>query len=458
MNKVERRRYLASYVSWLRPHVLGVVIVLVLSASGRDWTCFPAIYAHVVDRVLLVQGLTVEARMSSLHWVGGMFLAVIVAARLFDSLRSYRQRQLNAQTVLSLRRSLYERLLFLPLHKLSDLKIGGIISRLSGDVDTTTGLLQLAVVSPSLSLLRLLIAVTILFSLNWRLALTALAVIPGVMLISFTVSQRVRPIFRAIRDDKSDVEGRGARPSAASESSGLSPRNPRRTRIRRGHHSALRRNCSPTAASWCYGSRGSTDALVDLVIVRYGGYLQIQGSAPSATSCFSVVHVPLLNPIWQIVNSFSELQRSLAAMDRVFEVLALPADKPDTPDAVDAQPMSRKSLRQCQLEYRAGEPVVRDFNLTVPGGSVVALVGRSGVGKTMTDLVARFTIPPPDRSWSMAQTSAISLAQLPKLLGVVHQEVFLFDGTVRQHRLRQTRRHRCGNRGRPAAGQRSRIC
>src|SRR5206468_12459236 len=123
-------------------------------------------------------------------------------------LKDYRQRLLNVRVMLSLRRSLFDRLLHLPLSKLWDMKMGGILSRLSGDVDTTTGLLQMAIVSPAISILRLLIAVGILLFLNWRLALTALAIIPGVMLMSFAVARRIRPIYRSLRKDVERIDGR----------------------------------------------------------------------------------------------------------------------------------------------------------------------------------------------------------------------------------------------------------
>src|SRR6266404_2293121 len=195
--RAERRRYLANYVSWLRPHITGVVVLLLLAALGAGLDMLPPLFLrYVVDHVLLVRDVPDARRLGLLHLVGTLFLAVIISGRLVEAGRSYRQRQVNARTMLSLRRSLYERLLYLPLQKLSELKIGGIIARLSGDVDTTSGLLQLAVISPGLAALRLVIAVTILFFLNWRLAVTALAVIPGAILISFTVSRRVRPIYR----------------------------------------------------------------------------------------------------------------------------------------------------------------------------------------------------------------------------------------------------------------------
>jgi ATP-binding cassette subfamily B protein/subfamily B ATP-binding cassette protein MsbA len=177
--------------------------------------------------------------------------------------------------------------------------------------------------------------------------------------------------------------------------------------------------------------------LIDLVIVWYGGFLQIRGGASIGDiMAFQWYTGLLLNPIWQIVNSFSEMQRSLAAMDRVFEVLALPADKPDVPDAVDAPAhLDEMRFRNVFFEYRPGEPVVADFDLVVPGGSIVALVGRSGAGKTtVTDLVARFHDPTRGQLLvNGADIRQFRLHSYRELLGVVQQEVFLFDGTVREN-------------------------
>src|SRR5436190_1638052 len=76
--------------------------------------------------------------------------------------KDYRQCLLSVRVMLSLRRSLFSRLLHLPLPKLWDMKTGGILSRLTGDIDTTTGLLQMALVSPSVSVIRLVIAIAVL--------------------------------------------------------------------------------------------------------------------------------------------------------------------------------------------------------------------------------------------------------------------------------------------------------
>ena len=88
-----------------------------------------------------------------------------------------------------------------------------------------------------------------------------------------------------------------------------------------------------------------------------------------------------------------------------------------------------------EFEYREGRPVVREFSVTVPGGSVVALVGRSGAGKTtVTDLVARFHDPSAGRILlNGTDFRDYKLATYRDLLAIVQQDVFLFDGSARDN-------------------------
>ncbi len=176
---------------------------------------------------------------------------------------------------------------------------------------------------------------------------------------------------------------------------------------------------------------------VSVVIVWYGGYLNVVGRASIGDiMAFQWYTFLLLTPVWNIVNSFSELQRSLAAMERVFEVLAMPNDKPDRLDAVDAPPVVGEiKFENVGFEYREGRPVVHDFNVVVPGGSVVALVGRSGAGKTtVTDLVARFHDPTQGRILvNGSDIRDFRLRTYRDLLAIVQQDVFLFDGSVRDN-------------------------
>lgn len=162
-SKRKRREYLREYMRWLRPHRYAVVAVffLALVAAGLEMG-EPLFMRFIVDRVLLNSDLDLASRLSRLHLTGLLFVGVVVVSKLIATLKDYRQRLLNVHVMLSLRQSLFERLLHLPLPKLWDMKTGGILSRLTGDVDTTTGLLQMAFVSPAVSVIRLVIAVSTL--------------------------------------------------------------------------------------------------------------------------------------------------------------------------------------------------------------------------------------------------------------------------------------------------------
>ena len=436
----KRREYLRDYVRWLAPHkaTVAVVMTLALAVAGLEMI-EPLFMRFIVDRVLLDETLTSAERLGWLHTAGAAFLVVILLSNTLHAFRDYRQRLLNVHVMLSLRRSIFEHLVHLPLPRLWDMKTGGILSRLTGDVDTTTGLLQMAIVSPTISVVRLAIALVILVSLNWRLAVMATAIIPGAMIMSFVFARRVRPIYRVTRKDAEQIDGRVGETFSGIRVVRAFGRETRElAEYMLGRHTVLRKELFAHRRElvlWmCWGLLVS---IVNVVIVWYGGFLNVAGRASIGDiMAFQWYTFLLLNPVWNIVNSFSELQRSLAAMERVFEVLGMEGDKPDRPAALPAPAaVETFEFEGVDFEYREGRPVVRDFNLKIAGGTVVALVGRSGAGKTtVTDLVARFHDPTRGRILlNGVDIRELRLRSYRDLLAIVQQEVFLFDGSVREN-------------------------
>jgi ATP-binding cassette subfamily B protein/subfamily B ATP-binding cassette protein MsbA len=436
----KRREYLRDYLGWLRPHRYAIAAVFGIALVGAGLEMIePLFMRYIIDRVLLNTSLDSAARLTHLHLAGAAFVGVVLASNLIGALKDYRQRLLNTKVILSLRRSLFGRLLHLPMPKLWDMKTGGILSRLTGDVETTTGLLQMAIVSPAISVLRLVISIGVLLALNWRLALTAVVVIPGAMLISFVAARRIRPIYRSVRKDIEHIDGR-----VGEAFSGIRIVRAFRSELLElfdymvGRHTVLRKEMFAHRRELVlWTSWGLLQACVNVAIVWFGGYMNITGGASIGDiMAFQWYTFLLMGPVWNIVNSFSELQRSLAAMERVFEVLALPNDKPDRPGARDAPAVVREvRFENVDFEYHEGQPVVRDFNVAVTGGSVVALVGRSGAGKTtVTDLVARFHDPTRGRILlNGSDIRDLRLRTYRGLLAIVQQDVFLFDGSVRDN-------------------------
>lgn len=435
----KRGDYLRDYLRWLAPHrkrLMAVCVLALLSAGAQSVE--PLFMRYIVDRVLLASQ-PLPDKLFRLNAAGAAFLLLVLLSALITVAKDYTQRILNVKVILALRRAIFDRFMHLPLPTLWNMKTGGLLSRLSGDVETTSGLLQMAIISPSISVVKLLMAMGVLVSLNWRLALTALAVIPGAMFMSFTFARRIRPIYRVVRQDAEQIDGR-----VGEAFSGIRVVRAFRQETRellaymQGRHTVLRKELFASRRELVlWTSWGLLIAIVNVVIVWYGGHLALRGNASVGDIfAFQWYTFLLMGPVWNIVNSFSEMQRALAAMERVFEVLAMKPDKPDAPDAVLA-PETIDEIRfdHVSFAYHEGKSVLHDLDLTIPGGTVVALVGRSGAGKTtITDLVARFHDP----TTGAILVNGIDLRQMRlasyrSRLALVQQEVFLFDGTVRDN-------------------------
>src|SRR5258705_11661640 len=266
-----------------------------------------------------------------------------------------------------------------------------------------------------------------------------MAIIPGVMVLSLSLARHMRPIRRSVRKDVEIVDGRvGETFSEIRVVRAFRQEIQELISFMLGRHTVLRKELfAHRRELLLWTSWGLLEAGISVVIVWFGGYLNIVGRATVGDiMAFQWYMFLLLNPVWNIVNSFSELQRSLAAMERVFEILGLADDKPDRIEAGHAPPIVHEiRFESVEFEYREGRPVVRDFSVVVPGGSVVALVGRSGAGKTtVTDLVARFHDPTQGRILlNGADIRDFRLQSYRGLLAMVHQDVFLFDGSVRDN-------------------------
>lgn len=430
------REHLLRYRAWLWPYRKELAGLLALGLITEVLQQFvPLITGAILDRVLAAPG----QRMDLAIWLGLAAAVLIVWAQILRSFRSLASSQLNAKAVLDLRTRVHAHMLRLPLRDLSEMKTGGIVSRLTGDVDNVGGLLQSAVISPGMAGARVLIVALILFSVSWRMALVALAVIPPIFLVSLMWVRKLRPIHRAIGDDRSQSSGRVAETFGGIRvvrGFGRDRREMRRYAL--DQHEIVRKDQHSYGLGLVvWGIWEAAPTMAGLALVCFGVYLVGHNLATVGDIfAFQMYTGLLLYPIWQIVTSMSETQRSMAALDRVFEILEKETDLPDGPQALQA-PVSVRELRfeRVTFGYREGKPVLHDLSLTVPGGSVVALVGPSGAGKsTLADLVARFHDPSSGTIKLNGRALAdYRLSGYRRLLGIVSQEVFLFDGSVAEN-------------------------
>ncbi|MHC4696907.1 MAG: ABC transporter ATP-binding protein [Planctomycetota bacterium] len=435
-----RSTYFRQYARWLWPHKARFLVVFVLAlASAAMSLVLPLVTRYVIDDILTQSDLTVDEKLHQLAWLCGVMMVLLLAAMGTDTSRSYLMSVLNAKVIFRLRQKLFDRFLRLPLSDLSELKTGGGVSRLSQDVDKVTGMVQMAVITPTVAATRVILTVAVLVFISWQMALMASALIPPVVLINLVWLRRVRPIYRAMADSRSEIDAR-----VTETLSGIRVvRSFRRERREEreyavSHHTIIRKKLLAERLRLVVsGGWGLLIPVVSLAIVGFGGYRVIRGQGTVGDIiAFQMYAFMLLHPVSQIVNSLSSTQQSLAAMERVFEIMERPEELPDVPGAVPApSPIREIHFDKVCFEYRQDLPVLEDITLTVPGSSTVALVGPSGGGKTtLIDLVARFHDPTSGRVLvNGVDLRTVRLAGYREQLAIVPQEVFLFDGSVREN-------------------------
>jgi ATP-binding cassette subfamily B protein/subfamily B ATP-binding cassette protein MsbA len=429
-----------SYLVWLKPQALSLAALFGLSLIGIAIDMvWPLVSAYLIDQVILDPELTPEAKVGQLTGFALGMAGLFVFGSGLGWLRSLRLQLLTSRLAFKLRSTLFHRILRLPMADLTEMKTGGILSRLSSDVDATTGLLQQALLSPVLSTLRLIVTLCIIFSLNWQIATAVMVALPPILLVQNLWARRIRSTWKSMGQDRQEIDARVSEGlSGVRVVRGFGREQREQLAYTVGHHTVIRKQMQATRAQRSVGLIWELIMpLAQVTIIGFGGYLVVQGKATlGVLIAFQGYMWRLLEPVMQIASSISETQRGLAAMERVFEVLDKGEEKPDAPDAAPA-PTKVESLRfeHVSFAYRPDVPVLHDIDLTVPGGSVVALVGASGAGKTtLTDLVARFYDPTAGRILlNGLDLRQIRLKSYRALLGVVQQEVFLFDGSVREN-------------------------
>jgi ATP-binding cassette subfamily B protein/subfamily B ATP-binding cassette protein MsbA len=436
----KRGSYARQYFTWLTPHgaALGWILLLAVITIAIDMV-WPLVSRHLVDDVLLSTALSPDEKLKRVLLLCGGVGLLLTASSLFNLWRGFRMQLLNSKLAFALRSRLFDRILHLPLNEVHEMKTGGVISRLSSDVDAATGLLQQALVSPLLSVLRLVITLFIIFSLNWKIAAVVLLSVPPIMLMQHLWIRQIRPIWKSMGQDRQDIDARVSETLGGLRVvRGFGRERREELAYAVGHHTVIRKQMLAT------GTQRSVGLIWDLImpltqvsIMAIGGHLVIRGQATIGTIvAFQGYIWRLLDPVMAIANSISETQRGLAALERVADVLDKEPEKPDRPDALDApERVNEVRLEHVSFGYTADTNVISDFDLRVPGGSVVALVGPSGAGKTtLTDLIARFHDPTAGRILlNGIDVRDLKLKSYRSLLGIVQQEVFLFDGTVREN-------------------------
>jgi ATP-binding cassette, subfamily B, bacterial len=396
--------------------------------------------ATLVGPIIIGRAVDTYVRLKDGH---GLLLASLLLLAVYGMgvIASYAQIRtmggVGRRVLFGLRNELFRKLLDLPLAFFSENKTGDLISRVNNDTDKLNQFVAQALMQFVSSLFLMTGVAVFVLSLNFRLGIAALLPAIGVFAITKATGGWVK---RRNMRSMQTLGGLSAEVQESLHNFKVIVAFNRLDYFQRKFKTANDTNYSASVSAGFANNifmpmYGFAHNLAMLLVLAYGIIL-IGASATTAGLLigFLLYVNSFYGPMRQLATVWSSYQLALAALDRISEVLALESDMPVLP-AGTPESSSVLEFRQVHFQYPGGKEVLHDITLELEKGSVYALVGPTGGGKTTTaSLMARLYDP----TAGSILLDGLDIRSLPpaeraRKIGVIPQEPFLFTGTVRDN-------------------------
>jgi ABC-type multidrug transport system fused ATPase/permease subunit len=343
------------------------------------------------------------------------------------------------RAVTKMRRRVNAHVLRLPVSYFDSTKTGVLVSRVMNDADGVRNLIGSGLVDLVGGMLTALMALTVLFYLNWRLTsamLVVLVLFGGVMTSAVS---RLRPMFGQRWAIGADVHGRLAETIGGVRLVKVYVAE-RRERLvfARGVHKLFRNVAGTIVGSSLLGAATSVlTGLIGVLLIVIGGGAILRGTMTLGDFVMYAFFIALMTaPLAQIAEVGTQVSEALAGLDRIREICDMPTeDQADAGKESITEVDGEVEFDDVTFEYLPETPVLEHLTFTAPAGSTTALVGTSGGGKsTLMALVLAFYRPTRGRVLVDGRDIAtLRLREYRSHVGVVMQDGFLFDGSVRDN-------------------------
>lgn len=397
-----------------------------------------------------IEWITVpESRLAQLVMIALAVIVVTLVATVIHLCSRWIATKTVNQTQITIRRNVFEHTIRLPLNQVYDLKSGGVASLIREDAGGVADLIFSMLYNPWRAIVQFIGSLVILVFVDWKLMVGGLLLLPIVWVTHRTWINRIRPMYRDIRKQRQRID------SGATETFGgirvvrtFSRSRDESSRFVREGGFLVRQQLF----TWWWTRIIETiwEVIIPLAstgLLLYGGYQIINAELTLGELMMFLIYLTmLLDPLATIAGSAVGFQNNLAGLDRILDVLEAEQELPSRPGATQvSKPAVRGEINIDNLSFAypgTETQVLSGIDLKINAGETVALVGRSGAGKTtLTNLIARFYDPD---SGSIRLDGKdlrdIQLESYRRLLGIVEQEVFMFDGTIREN-IAYSRRH-----------------
>ena len=337
------------------------------------------------------------------------------------------------------RRLVFGHAMKLPLSRVQQMRTGGFVATLREDAGGVGDLVFSMLYNPWRAVIQLLGSLTVLAITDWRLLIGALMLLPVIVMTHRTWIGRIRPIFRDIKATRDSIDAHATEVFGGMRIvRGFARTRTESLRYTGGGHLMARQEF----LVWWW-SRGVDLAwalfipVASAALLWYGGLQVLRGSlTPGDLVLFLTYVMMLLIPIQMLASSATAFQTNLAGLDRILDLLVESPEMPDRPSAVRLPKNSIEGeVRMHEIGYcypNTEGNVLQNISFTAKPGQTIALVGPSGSGKTtLCNLVARFFDPTTGSiTVDGRDLREIHLDSWRRALGIVEQDVFLFDGTI----------------------------
>lgn len=412
--------------------LIGFVLIIISSASS---VVLPYSVKPIIDDIIG------KGDMSKLKLILiGVSASIVVSAIVSYSLTMLLS--VEAQHLISvLRANVQKHLLRLPTRFFDNQQTGKLVSRVMNDVEGVRNLVGTGLVQLVGGILMAIICLFFLISISWELTLFTLLPLSLFGFISMKAFGKIRPIFRERGEITAEVTGRLTQTFGGIRViKGFNAARVESLVFEKGVERIFKNIKSSLTTTSFVTSTGSLLFGVALVgIMGIGGYMLTEKTlTPGELTQFVFFLGFLIAPIFQMSNIGSQLTEAFAGLDRTEELMNMEGEDDETIRTVKIGKIKGDiEFKNVSFAYDEGKEVLKNVSFSAPAGTVTALVGSSGSGKsTIAGLSASFLV---QQSGSITidghDLSKVSLESYRSQLGVVLQDDFLFDGTIRENIL-----------------------
>jgi ABC-type multidrug transport system fused ATPase/permease subunit len=435
--KQERRvtiRQVFSTIIWPRRKQLFIGLILIIISRIASLV-LPGATKFLIDEVIPSNDL------ERLKW---LILAVVLAI-FVQAVTSYSLTQIlsvEAQHLISkLRSKVQQHIIKLPIRFFDNSKTGELVSRIMTDVEGVRNLVGTGFAQMIGGGLAAIISLVLLISISP--SMTAFVLLPVLIfgLVSLKAFSKIRPIFRERGKINAQVTGRLTETLGGIRViKGFNAENQEIKTFEKGVEELfLNVKASLTATSFVTSAGALLLGLASAGIMGLGGYQIMQGEMTFGDFLAFTLYLGfMIAPIVQMSNIGSQLTEAFAGLDRTEEIMNMPLESDDKKRTVQLEDIKGDiRFENVSFAYESGKDVVKGISFDAPAGSVTALVGTSGSGKTtIAGLAATFLNPDSGVVYLDGHDlQTITLDAFRAQLGVVLQDDFLFEGTIRENIL-----------------------